>query len=56
LGTGIIQTIKAVIPALMVFSFCQSVHPDCAENFRKEGSAMAGGTVKWYNEKNLWFY
>jgi len=49
LGREIIETIKAVTPVLMVFLFCQSVHPDCAENFRKEGSAMAEGTVKWFN-------
>jgi CspA family cold shock protein len=35
----------------MVVLFCQSVHPGCAENFRKGGSAMAEGTVKWFNEK-----
>ena len=35
----------------MVFLFCQSVRPDCVENFRKEGSAMAEGTVKWFNEQ-----
>jgi len=51
LGREIIETIKAVIPALMVFLFCQGVRPDFAENFRKEGSAMAEGTVKWFNEK-----
>jgi CspA family cold shock protein len=36
---------------LAVFPFCQSVHPGCAEYFRKEEDAMAEGTVKWFSEK-----
>ncbi len=51
MGREIIETIKAVTLALMVFLFCQSVHPDCAENFRKEVSALAEGIVKWFNDK-----
>ncbi len=51
MGREIIETIKAVALALMVFLFCQSVHPDFAENLRKEGSAMAEGTVKWFSDQ-----
>jgi CspA family cold shock protein len=47
----IIGTIKAVTPTLMVFLFCRSVYPDCAENIRKEEDAMAEGTVKWFSDQ-----
>jgi CspA family cold shock protein len=35
----------------IVFLLCQSVNPDCAENFRKEECAMAEGTVKWFSSQ-----